>query len=66
MLDFFYYTISYLCFLLFLSVLSGSLCTCGNVLYIFLFGWWISVVYLLVGIMMYITIIGAPHGNLFL
>lgn len=43
---------------------TGSLCTCGNVLYIFLFGWWISVVYLLVGIMMYITIIGAPHGKL--
>ncbi|XP_060784200.1 uncharacterized protein cax2 isoform X3 [Neoarius graeffei] len=43
---------------------TASLFTCGNVLYIFLFGWWISLVYLLVGIMMYITIIGAPHGKL--
>ncbi|KAG7329642.1 hypothetical protein KOW79_007816 [Hemibagrus wyckioides] len=43
---------------------TGSLITCGNVLYIFLFGWWISLVYLLIGIMMYITIIGAPHGKL--
>ncbi|XP_053362000.1 uncharacterized protein cax2 isoform X2 [Clarias gariepinus] len=43
---------------------TGSLFTCGNILYILLFGWWISLVYLLVGIMMYIIIIGAPHGKL--
>ncbi|KAI5105442.1 putative cation exchanger C521.04c isoform X1 [Silurus meridionalis] len=43
---------------------TGSLITCGNVVYIFLFGWWISLVYLLVSIMMYITVIGAPHGKL--
>ncbi|MCJ8734368.1 hypothetical protein PDJAM_G00234410 [Pangasius djambal] len=43
---------------------TGSLFTCGNVLYVFLFGWWISLMYLLIGIMMYITVIGAPHGKL--
>ncbi|XP_047658638.1 putative cation exchanger C521.04c isoform X2 [Tachysurus fulvidraco] len=43
---------------------TGTLITCGNVLYIFIFGWWISLVYLFIGIMMYITIIGAPHGKL--
>ncbi|XP_066505092.1 uncharacterized protein cax2 [Hoplias malabaricus] len=43
---------------------SGSLITCGNVLYVFLFGWWISLVYLLIGVLMFITIIGIPHGKL--
>ncbi|KAF5904034.1 low affinity vacuolar monovalent cation/H(+) antiporter-like, partial [Clarias magur] len=43
---------------------TDSLFTCGNILYILLFGWWISLIYLLVCIMMYFTIIGAPHGKL--
>ncbi|XP_060740978.1 uncharacterized protein cax2 isoform X1 [Tachysurus vachellii] len=43
---------------------TGTLITCGNVLYIFIFGWWISLVYLFIGILMYITIIGVPHGKL--
>uniref|UniRef100_A0AAR2M3A9 Cation/H+ exchanger protein 1 n=1 Tax=Pygocentrus nattereri TaxID=42514 RepID=A0AAR2M3A9_PYGNA len=43
---------------------TGSLITCGNVLYVFLFGWWISLVYLLIGVLMFITIIGVPHGQL--
>ncbi|KAL7885529.1 hypothetical protein AOLI_G00058240 [Acnodon oligacanthus] len=43
---------------------TGSLITCGNVLYVFLFGWWISLVYLLIGVLMFITIIGIPHGQL--
>uniref|UniRef100_A0AAR2LEA0 Cation/H+ exchanger protein 2 n=1 Tax=Pygocentrus nattereri TaxID=42514 RepID=A0AAR2LEA0_PYGNA len=43
---------------------TGSLITCGNVLYVFLFGWWISLVYLLIGVLMFITIIGVPHGKL--
>lgn len=61
MLDLFHYTIAFFSFSVFF--ISGSLFTCGNILYILLFGWWISLVYLLVGIMMYIIIIGAPHGN---
>ncbi|XP_008303111.1 low affinity vacuolar monovalent cation/H(+) antiporter-like [Stegastes partitus] len=42
----------------------GQLITCGNVLYVFLFGWWVSLAYLLVGIFMFITIIGVPYGKL--
>uniref|UniRef100_A0A6Q2YAU2 Cation/H+ exchanger protein 1 n=1 Tax=Esox lucius TaxID=8010 RepID=A0A6Q2YAU2_ESOLU len=43
---------------------SGSLITCGNMAYCFLFGWWISLSYLLVGVLMFLTIIGAPYGKL--
>ncbi|XP_072519729.1 uncharacterized protein cax2 isoform X2 [Salminus brasiliensis] len=43
---------------------TGSLLTCGNVLYVVLFGWWVSLVYLLIGILMCITIIGISHGQL--
>ncbi|KAI4880690.1 hypothetical protein NFI96_018433, partial [Prochilodus magdalenae] len=43
---------------------TDSLITCGNVLYVFLFGWWISLVYLLIGVLMFITVIGIPHGQL--
>lgn len=43
---------------------SGRLITCGNVAYVFLFGWWISLVYVLVGILMFISITGIPYGKL--
>ncbi|XP_026880379.2 low affinity vacuolar monovalent cation/H(+) antiporter isoform X2 [Electrophorus electricus] len=43
---------------------TGSLFTCGNVLYVVLFGWWISLVYLLTSMLMFMTIIGIPHGKL--
>ncbi|KAK1804341.1 hypothetical protein P4O66_020360, partial [Electrophorus voltai] len=43
---------------------AGSLFTCGNVLYVVLFGWWISLVYLLTSMLMFMTIIGIPHGKL--
>ncbi|XP_062856139.1 uncharacterized protein cax2 [Trichomycterus rosablanca] len=43
---------------------TGSLFTCGNFLYVLLFGWWLSLVYVLIGILMFITIIGIPHGIL--
>lgn len=43
---------------------SGHLITCGNVAYVFLFSWWVSLAYFLVGILMFITIIGAPYGKL--
>ncbi|XP_049578817.1 uncharacterized protein [Syngnathus scovelli] len=42
----------------------GHLITCGNVLYVFLFGWWLSLVYLLVGLLMFLTVIGVPYGQL--
>ncbi|ROL43966.1 Low affinity vacuolar monovalent cation/H(+) antiporter [Anabarilius grahami] len=40
---------------------SGSLFTCGNVLYVFLFGWWISLVYVFVGVLMFLTVFGIPY-----
>uniref|UniRef100_A0A3B4UX82 Cation/H+ exchanger protein 2 n=1 Tax=Seriola dumerili TaxID=41447 RepID=A0A3B4UX82_SERDU len=43
---------------------SGHLITCGNVAYVFLFGWWVSLVYFLVSILMLITITGVPYGKL--
>lgn len=43
---------------------TGHFITCGNVAYVFLFGWWVSVAYLLVSVLMFITIIGAPYGKL--
>ncbi|XP_022610100.1 putative cation exchanger C521.04c isoform X1 [Seriola dumerili] len=42
----------------------GHLITCGNVAYVFLFGWWVSLVYFLVSILMLITITGVPYGKL--
>ncbi|XP_076877803.1 uncharacterized protein cax2 isoform X3 [Brachyhypopomus gauderio] len=43
---------------------AGSLLTCGNVLYVVLFGWWITLLYLLTSMLMFMTIIGIPHGKL--
>ncbi|KAK2842121.1 hypothetical protein Q5P01_012321 [Channa striata] len=43
---------------------SGRLITCGNVAYVLLFGWWVSLMYFLVGILMFITVIGIPYGKL--
>ncbi|XP_068169870.1 uncharacterized protein [Antennarius striatus] len=42
----------------------GRLITCGNVMYVLLFGWWVSLVYFLVGTLMFITITGIPYGKL--
>ncbi|KAM9854532.1 uncharacterized protein cax2 [Aulostomus maculatus] len=42
----------------------GHLITCGNVAYVFLFGWWVSLVYFLVGILMLITVTGVPYAKL--
>uniref|UniRef100_A0A8C1BJU4 Cation/H+ exchanger protein 2 n=1 Tax=Cyprinus carpio carpio TaxID=630221 RepID=A0A8C1BJU4_CYPCA len=42
----------------------GSLFTCGNVLYVFLFGWWIALVYVLVGLLMFLTVFGIPYAKL--
>ncbi|XP_019934782.2 uncharacterized protein [Paralichthys olivaceus] len=43
---------------------SGHFITCGNVLYVFLFGWWVSLAYFLVSILMFITVTGVPYGRL--
>ncbi|KAM4902077.1 uncharacterized protein FYW23_002734 [Sylvia borin] len=43
---------------------GGSTLTCGNVLYLLLFGWWLSLLYILVAAMMFITVMGAPYGQL--
>ncbi|XP_054631687.1 uncharacterized protein LOC129181056 isoform X2 [Dunckerocampus dactyliophorus] len=42
----------------------GRLITCGNAVYVVLFGWWVSLVYVLVGLLMFLTVIGAPYGKL--
>ncbi|XP_057186319.1 uncharacterized protein cax2 isoform X1 [Triplophysa rosa] len=43
---------------------AGSLFTAGNILYVFLFGWWISLVYVIVGLLMFLTVIGIPYAKL--
>ncbi|XP_029472481.1 putative cation exchanger C521.04c isoform X2 [Rhinatrema bivittatum] len=50
-----------------LNVLKGSVgstFTCGNVLYLLMFGWWLSLFYLLVSLLMFVSILGAPYGKL--
>ncbi|XP_043084218.1 putative cation exchanger C521.04c [Puntigrus tetrazona] len=43
---------------------AGSLFTCGNFLYVFLFGWWISLIYVFVGLLMFLTVFGIPYAKL--
>ncbi|XP_058718964.1 uncharacterized protein LOC131591872 isoform X2 [Poecile atricapillus] len=43
---------------------GGSTLTCGNVLYLLLFGWWLSLLYILVAAVMFLTVLGAPYGRL--
>ncbi|KAK7896208.1 hypothetical protein WMY93_021533 [Mugilogobius chulae] len=43
---------------------EGTVITCGNIAYVLLFGWWVSLVYLLVSILMFITIVGFSYGKL--
>eukprot|EP00118_Oscarella_pearsei_P012354 m.90491 g.90491 ORF g.90491 m.90491 type:complete len:783 (+) comp36650_c0_seq13:547-2895(+) len=40
-----------------------STCSFGNVLYVFLFGWWLACAYVLVGIAMALTIVAFPHAK---
>ncbi|XP_023130375.1 cation/H+ exchanger protein 1 isoform X2 [Amphiprion ocellaris] len=42
---------------------EGSVVTFGNVIYVFLFGWWISLIYFLVGLVMFGTIFGCRYGK---
>ncbi|XP_037306962.2 uncharacterized protein LOC119195800 isoform X2 [Pungitius pungitius] len=39
----------------------GRLITCGNIVYVLLFGWWLSLAYLFIGLLMFLTITGVPH-----
>ncbi|KAG9489830.1 hypothetical protein GDO78_005643 [Eleutherodactylus coqui] len=41
-----------------------STLTFGNILYLIMFGWWISLFYLLVSVVMFISILGFPYGVL--
>uniref|UniRef100_A0A8B9HFE2 Cation/H+ exchanger protein 1 n=1 Tax=Astyanax mexicanus TaxID=7994 RepID=A0A8B9HFE2_ASTMX len=41
-----------------------SLLNAGNVFYAIFFGWWISLFYFLVSLLMFCTIIGIPYGKL--
>ncbi|KAM6137705.1 uncharacterized protein FYW35_014133 [Pterocles gutturalis] len=43
---------------------GGSTVTCGNVLYLLLFGWWLSLLYVLVAAVMFVTVVGASYGRL--
>uniref|UniRef100_A0A669CAI1 Cation/H+ exchanger protein 2 n=1 Tax=Oreochromis niloticus TaxID=8128 RepID=A0A669CAI1_ORENI len=42
----------------------GHFITGGNVAYMLLFGWWVSLAYFLVGTLMFITVTGVPYGKL--
>nr|XP_046234921.1 cation/H+ exchanger protein 1 isoform X3 [Scatophagus argus] len=43
---------------------EGPVVTFGNIVYVFLFGWWISLFYFLICPVMFLTIFGAPYGKL--
>ncbi|XP_042326716.1 LOW QUALITY PROTEIN: putative cation exchanger C521.04c [Sceloporus undulatus] len=43
---------------------SGSMLTCGNVFYLLFFGWWLSLLYILLSLVMFLTVLGAPYGKL--
>lgn len=43
---------------------EGSVVTFGNIVYVFVFGWWMSLIYLLISPVMFLTILGAPYGKL--
>uniref|UniRef100_A0A8C9QY00 Cation/H+ exchanger protein 1 n=1 Tax=Scleropages formosus TaxID=113540 RepID=A0A8C9QY00_SCLFO len=48
----------------FVKPYTGSLVTCGNIIYVLLFAWWISLMYMLVSLLMFLTVIGVPYGKL--
>ncbi|XP_072327251.1 cation/H+ exchanger protein 1 isoform X2 [Scyliorhinus torazame] len=43
---------------------SGSLVTFGNLLYVLLFGWWVALLYYLIAVVMFVTIMGIPYGKM--
>lgn len=42
--------------------LSGSVVTFGNVCYVFLFGWWIALIYILISAVMFLTVVASAYG----
>ncbi|XP_031169559.1 cation/H+ exchanger protein 1 isoform X3 [Sander lucioperca] len=43
---------------------EGPVVTFGNIVYVILFGWWISLIYFIICPVMFLTIFGAPYGKL--
>ncbi|XP_078533711.1 uncharacterized protein LOC144819850 [Lissotriton helveticus] len=43
---------------------TGSTVTCSNLIYLLLFGWWLSLVYILVAGVMFFSLLGVPYGKL--
>ncbi|XP_077450117.1 cation/H+ exchanger protein 1 isoform X1 [Stigmatopora argus] len=43
---------------------GGSTVTLGNIVYVLLFGWWLSLTYVLICPVMFLTIVGVPYGKL--
>uniref|UniRef100_A0A3Q3VPC4 Uncharacterized protein n=1 Tax=Mola mola TaxID=94237 RepID=A0A3Q3VPC4_MOLML len=43
---------------------EGSVVTIGNIVYVVLFGWWISLIYFLICPVMFLTVCGVPYGKL--
>ncbi|KAM6961607.1 cation/H+ exchanger protein 1 [Tautogolabrus adspersus] len=43
---------------------EGSVVSFGNIFYVILFGWWMSLIYFLICPLMFLTIFGAPYGKL--
>ncbi|KAM6436291.1 uncharacterized protein PHA67_023569 isoform 1-T1 [Liasis olivaceus] len=43
---------------------TGSMLTCGNLFYLLFFGWWLSLLYVLVSLLMFLTVLGTPYGKL--
>lgn len=41
---------------------AGSVVTIGNIVYVVLFGWWISLIYFLICPVMFLTVCGVPYG----
>ncbi|XP_078091920.1 cation/H+ exchanger protein 1 isoform X2 [Mustelus asterias] len=43
---------------------TGSLVTFGNLLYVLLFGWWVALLYYLIAVIMFVTVVGIPYGKM--
>ncbi|XP_039201673.1 low affinity vacuolar monovalent cation/H(+) antiporter-like isoform X3 [Crotalus tigris] len=43
---------------------TGSMLTCGNIFYLLFFGWWLFLLYTVVSLLMFLTLLGAPYGKL--
>eukprot|EP00911_Craspedida_sp_UC1_P000793 UC1_evm1s606 len=41
---------------------NESTLSAGNLLYAVLFGWWVALIYVVCGILMYLTVVGRDYG----